>query len=300
MAEQNNSLPSSAINQIVFPVSFAIMSIITTIGNLLVIAAVYKNPHKELRTVSNYLVVNLAVADLIVGLIVQPIIISQHFAYDLKLSIAASLLSQFALTASSVTILFLTIERYIVLEMPLRREKLFSGVALKIYICLIWFYALILSLLNIPLWGLGCYYSFFLNTAIELQLLLMLGLYVRMFVIIRNFNKVILAQGAQQPLIQPGPAYITARAREHKFAKAIFPFVGTFALCYLPWTVTRTVLIWRSWPIDYTDNFSKCLLLLLYLNSALNPILYTLIMPSFRQTVKKIFYDFKLRFTQIF
>ena len=143
-------------------------------------------------------------------------------------------------------------------------------------------------------------YSFFLVTAGEVQLLFMLGLYVRMFVIIRNFNKAILAQGAQQPLIQPGPAYITARAREHKFAKAIFLFVGTFALCYLPWNVTQTVRMWRFWPIDITDNVSQCFILLLYLNPALNPILYTLIMPSFRQTVKKIFYDFKLRCTQIF
>ena len=299
MAEQNNSLPSSAINQIVFPVSFAIMSIITTIGNLLVIAAVYKNLHKELRTVSNYLVVNLAVADLIVGLILEPIIISLHWTHDLKLSIAAFLLSQFAVTASSVTILFLTIERYIVLEMPMPRKKLFSGVAVKIYICLIWFCALILSLLHIPFRELRSY-SFFLVTAGEVQLLFMLGLYVRMFVIIRNFNKAILAQGAQQPLIQPGPAYITARTREHKFAKAIFLFVGTFALCCLPWNVTQTVRMWRSWPIDITDNVSQCFILLLYLNSALNPILYTLIMPSFRQTVKKIFYDFKLRCTQIF
>ena len=299
MAEQNNSLSFSVINQIVFPVSIAIMSIITTIGNLLVIAAVYKNPYKELRTVSNYLVVNLAVADLIVGLIVEPIEIILHWIHDLKLFIAATLFSLFAVAASSQTILFLTIERYIALEMPLRRKKLFSGVAVKIYICLIWFYALILSLLYIPFRELRSY-SFFLNTDIEVKVLFILGLYVRMFVIIRNFNKAILAQGAQQPLIQPGSAYITARAREHKFAKAIFLFVGTIALCYLPLGVTQTVRTWRFWPIDITDNVSQCLILLVFLNSALNPILYTLIMPSFRQTVKKIFYDFKLRCTQIF
>ena len=299
MAEQNNSLSSSVINQIPFPVPLAIMSIITTIGNLLVIAAAYKNPHKELRTVSNYLVVNLAVADLIIGLIVEPIGIILHWADDLKLFIAGSLLFQFAWTASSLTILFLTIERYIVLEMPLQREKLFRGVAVKIYICLIWLCGLILSLLHIPFWQQSSY-SFFVATAGEVQVLIMLGLKVRMFVIICNFNKVILAQGAQQPLIQPGPAYITARAREHKFAKAIFLFVGTFALCYLPWTVTQTVRIWRFWPINNIDNVGQYLILLVFLNFALNPILYTLIMPGFRQAVKKIFYDFKLRCTRIF
>ena len=45
-----------------------VLALITSIGNFMVVYTVYKDPYRELRTISNYLVVNLAAADLIVGL----------------------------------------------------------------------------------------------------------------------------------------------------------------------------------------------------------------------------------------
>lgn len=282
------------------------LAVITSVGNLLVVVAVYKDPCRELRTISNYFVVNLAVADLITGLITEPIWALQHWVKENRgnYTIAANVLLALAVEASCLTVLFLTIERYIVLEKPLQRGTLFNGVAVKIYIFLIWLTALAISSLMIPFWNNSFelkVYNLFRFPGIGFFLLfLMFILYIRMFIIIRKFNKAILAQGIHRTLVQPDQAFITARKREQKVAKAIFLFFGTFALCWLPSVVTETIK-YSGTPIS--EHICRGTLFLGLLNSAVNPVLYTFRMPSFRRAVERMFDDFRsacaLRFCNI-
>ena len=270
-----------------------VLAVITTAGNLLVIVAFYKDPLRELRTTANYLLVNLAVADLIMGLVVEPMWALQYCVKENDLnkssySKAVNVILVLAVQASNLTVLSLTIERYIVLERPLQREAVFSGSAVKISISLIWLTASVISALMIPFWK-QWGYTLFLFTGIGVFLLfIMLGLNIRMFIIIRKFNKSLLAQGAQPTLIQPEQAYITARKREQQVAKAIFLFYGTFALCWLPSVVIYTIN-YCGHKID--QHARRAVLLLGLFNSALNPVLYTFRMPSFRRAIKRMFDD---------
>ncbi|XP_020628640.1 beta-4C adrenergic receptor-like [Orbicella faveolata] len=277
------------------------LAVITTAGNLLVIVALYKDPFRELRTTANYLLVNLAVADLIMGLVVEPIWALQYWVKEngsnkSNYSIAVNVILVLAVEASNLTVLSLTIERYIVLERPLQREALFSGKAVKISIFLIWLTALVISSLIIPFRDQREYTLFLFAGMGVFLLLIMLGLYIRMFIIIRKFNKSLLAQGAQAALVQPGQAYITARKREQQVAKAIFLFYGTFALCWLPSVVVETIK-YREPKID--EHICRGLMFLGLFNSALNPVLYTFRMPSFWRAIKRMFNDFKVACRQI-
>lgn len=263
------------------------LALITTTGNLMVVITVYKDPYKELRTSSNFLVVNLAAADLIVGFIVEPLWALQYWVEtDKSYSIASYLLIVLSVDASCLTVMFLTIERYIVLERPLGRETIFTTLAIKIIIFLIWLTAVVISFLLIPFWK-RRWYNLFLFTGIGCFLLLfMFCLYFRMFLIIRRFNNTILAQGTRQRLIQPDEASVMARKREQEVAKAIFLFVGTFALCWLPFVVTETIQYTTTTKIS--AHVLRAVLFIGLLNSALNPILYTFRMHSFRRALRRI------------
>lgn len=269
-------------------IAFA-LAIITSICNLTVIIAVYKDPYRELRTISNFLVVNLAAADLIVGIIVEPLWALQYWVTaNRSYSISVSMLLVLSVDASCLTVLFLTIERYIALERPLRQGTSFNIVATKIYIFLIWITALVISCLVIPCWNLQAY-NLFLFTGIGCFLMMiMLCLYIRMFMIIRKFNRAVLAQGVQQRLVQPGEASLEARKREQELAKAIFLFVGIFALCWLPAVVTETVK-YSEPNMHISEDICRAVLFLGLFNSALNPIIYTFRMPSFRRAMARVF-----------
>ena len=56
-----------------------LITIVASVGNFLVILAVFLNPNKDLRSPFNYLVVNLSLADLVVGLITAPLGLAYHY-----------------------------------------------------------------------------------------------------------------------------------------------------------------------------------------------------------------------------
>lgn len=269
-----------------------LLALITSVGNLMVILVVYKDPLRELRTISNYLVVNLAAADLIIGIIVEPIWALQYWVNaNTAYTIAANMMLILSVDASCITVLFLTFERYVVLEMPLRRETLFNVTATKSYIFVIWITALVISSLVIPCWSppKSRWYSLFVISGIGCFLLLvMLCLYIRMFMIIRKFNNVALAQGDEQLLIHPRQACLQARRRELEVTKAIFLFVGVIALCWLPSIIAYTIK-YGNGRIHISEHVCRALLFLGLLNSALNPIVYSFRMSSFRRAIIEMF-----------
>ena len=304
MAEDNETLPPTNQEEKfngLFPLVIAIISIITIVVNLLVIVTLYKKPRTELRIVSNSLVLNLAIADLMMGLVGEPLWISLHWVdggvsmmltsdSPSTLCVTTRSVLVIAAIASRCTLFFLTVERYVALEMPLRREKLFGGMALKLYIFLIWLDGLVNALLiSFPFHTKAIRLIFFILPQFELVVIFVL--YVRMFIIIRKFNKILLANEVRQPLVQSGDAFKLARKREFSFAKNIFLLVGTFLLCYLPFSVTRVVEYFSDGV--RTSLFFQELLLILYVSKcALDPILYTFIIPGYRWRVKEMVYNF--------
>ena len=308
MAENNETLPSAP-KEGPFPPVIAIISIITIIGNLLVIVTLCKKPRSELRIVYNYLVLNLATADLMVGLVGEPLWISLYWVDDddgvslvmsnppSAFNITSRSVLVIAATASRCTLLFITLERYVALEMPLRREKLFSGIALKFYILLIWLYALVTTLLtsfhDIEAFRLVLY------PLAQFELVVIFVLYMRMFIIIRKFNEAQLANRVREPLIQTGHAYRLARKRECSLAKDMFFLVGAYVLCFLPLSITRSVECFASERVKITFNTAELLKIIYVSKCAIDPVLYTFIIRSYRWQVKRLFYKVTKAFAEI-
>lgn len=106
----------------------AIMEIIIfflgTIGNLFTIVAVLHS--KDLQYATNYLIVSLAVADLLVSTILVPMRASQHIAYQYDHTIpksfveVAGFVGRVNIIASISTLVCLSVDRYIALSRPLR------------------------------------------------------------------------------------------------------------------------------------------------------------------------------------
>lgn len=108
-----------------FTTTFSILFTILNIpGNFLVILAVIVDPYKNLRTPFNYLMANLAFADLIVGTVTDPISIYIHWKEGIRAplhlgEVRALHMSYFiSCTASVLSLATLAVERYLAIRNP--------------------------------------------------------------------------------------------------------------------------------------------------------------------------------------
>ena len=139
-----------------FTVNIA-FSLTATVGNLLVIAAVWKTP--ALQTPSNVLLCCLALTDLGVGVLAQPstaIYEIASFGKHVKVACIAGVVAESAAwTLSTITFLTITvisIEKYLALYLHLRYQELVTNSrVLKVFV-LLWPLVILLSLLRIWFW----------------------------------------------------------------------------------------------------------------------------------------------------
>lgn len=115
-------------------------------ANILVIAVVFK--YHYMRSVTNYFVVNLSVADLLVTTICMPVAVSQavslkwiHGEVMCKLSFY---LQGVAVAASVFTITAMSIDRYLAIRSPIAFRRVFNRKSTVFVIIALWVVALII------------------------------------------------------------------------------------------------------------------------------------------------------------
>ncbi|CAB3981423.1 histamine H2 receptor-like [Paramuricea clavata] len=166
--------------------SMAIVFILTNIpGNLLVILAVVLDPNKNLRTPFNWLVVNLAAADLIVGVIVQPLKVHFHIKEGLEKNHVPeeinliNMVYFISCTASVLSLTSLAIERYLAVTKPYTYRNKVTNKRIVLTIVIIWLISL--SLPNIYLnVGFFTYVFIFSNTFMAVGVIIICMTYTRM------------------------------------------------------------------------------------------------------------------------
>lgn len=142
-------------------------------GNLLVLLTIYKQP--RLHTISNYFIASLAVADIIVGLVLNPIWATRSAMNIWKdkepLTIASECLAAHTVVATSLNLCAVSIDRYLAVVKVFRYDTSLSERRCRIIICSIWLAACLallpraliqdrLDLQSLGLWGVQSPFSF--------------------------------------------------------------------------------------------------------------------------------------------
>lgn len=120
--------------------AMAFLSILTTLGNALVIHAI--RTEKRLQTVANYFICSLAVADLLIGLYVMPLSITYFVTgeWHLGLIVCQAWLSvdYVCSTASIFNLFILSLDRYWSIRYPLKYLRTRTVKRASIMITLVW------------------------------------------------------------------------------------------------------------------------------------------------------------------
>ena len=258
-----------------------ILILLTIFGNSIVCASFYT--FRDLRTICNYFIISLALSDILVAilgmpfwLVLQLTDLENQKAITDKLYLFWQCMDIFFCTASIMNLAAVSADRHVAITAPYSYPHVMTPVKAILVICGAWIYALIVSSLRIldKKWPAPGGYQYFVVTAsFVLPLFFMIAMYTRIYIVARRHAR----------RIGRNKNYTT----DVKAAKTIAVVIGVFAACWAPYFVS---------VIGYIKNHHffpiiiyKCVKWLKYLNSCLNPILYTCLNKTYRRAFKRLF-----------
>ena len=262
-----------------------LLALVTIPGNLIVCIAVLKDPFRSLKTPFTFFVVNLAVADLVVGAVIEPLSALTHFREGFSLEIrlfvvpmhmsyfiscTASVLNLAALTAVAFAAISYSCDCHSGVNLvgfSLAAVHLLQGRCFKVRLC-------------VCQHGCGSYFGHF-------------SLHLR-----SNFTSNARAQVSQWDTMRQSSqsednrARIRAASVEKNIIQAFMVMLGFFLCCYIPSCIIIYIMNLCSSCNCTTIRFFRDLQFIFVLSSsALNPFVEP-VRPSLLKVVKrKINYD---------
>jgi hypothetical protein len=131
------------------------IALMATAGNLLIIVAVLWN--KRIRSVANFLFLNLAVADFFQGFVSIPLRLAEQLNHsDTKPLIPCLVVIPLTILfygASNINLTIISLDRFVALYRPMHYKNIVTPCKVVIVITISWGVALLLALLPVMGWG---------------------------------------------------------------------------------------------------------------------------------------------------
>nr|XP_043875601.1 trace amine-associated receptor 13c-like isoform X1 [Solea senegalensis]XP_043875653.1 trace amine-associated receptor 13c-like isoform X1 [Solea senegalensis] len=277
------------------------ITILTVILNLLVIISI--SHFKQLHTTTNLLLLSLAVADFLVGLLQMPLLLLNNEGCWLLGDILCVVHYFFAGLVVSVSVgcmVLISVDRYIAICNPMFYTTRVTLTRVKLCVCLCWIFSVVhcswilRDVLKQPDMYNTCYGSCvvvigFAEGLVDIiatflgPILIISVLYLRVFVVavsqaraMRSHIAVVTVERSQT---------VKAIKSEIKAARTLGIVLVVFLLCSCPYhcfaIAAEAALLGASYSI--------IMIWLVYLNSTFNPVIYVFFYPWVRKTIKHIF-----------
>lgn len=243
-------------------------------GNSLTLSAILRNP--SLRSPSNIFMCSLAISDLLVGIIVQPVYIAYELKQEPPLTFAINVLFSFTGVVSLCTMTAISVDRFMALQFHLRYQCLMTEKRAMYTSLSLWLFGILSSF--VTLWNKTIMFAF-LAVGIAICIFISTFSYTRIYLIVRQHQFQIRAQ--QQVLRVPMNVVRTKRS-----AISTFIYYICMILCYTPMFSFMSVVAIRPslsglmvWKVGNTFVF---------MNSSINPILFCWRVRELRRAVLKL------------
>ncbi|XP_074606373.1 neuromedin-U receptor 2-like [Acropora palmata] len=261
------------------------------IGNVLVIRIVHKTP--DMHSVTNYLLVNLAVSDLMTILMIWPWMVctTNGFVKDIGNYCWMSVFGYIKIVVSSVTLTVLAVERYHALLKPLRSRLRLTKDKVKKTIAAIWIFGGLTSLPSVFLnykesknfctvWNQAFFFPF---SAIVI--------YIPSVVFVFCYGNLIKGLYFDKTICSMDAEIQRDRATEKKKLVVTFLLVTVnFLAGYGPMVVFQSLSLTGAIRQNIVNNVEAILLFLFFCSSCLNPVLYAFRSTNFQQGFKRIIF----------
>ncbi|KAL9960210.1 hypothetical protein ACROYT_G033637 [Oculina patagonica] len=298
----------STLQTTAFTVLYCIAILMALIGNVLLIFIVKRKP--DARTLTGFLFVNMAVADLLVTFTVMPISLAWLYTDGGKW-LPVKILSDVTCTlvyyiffvtiaASIFSLTLMSVDRYLGVVFPLRRFPRFRGA--KVLTVLIWLSSMIFAIPAAVTWeiydaykpfglyicgpnflllgefGMKWFYMYLFLLMYLIPLIVMSSLYILIgrALWLRNVPGRQFTNGGEQ----------RNEMTKRKVVRTLIIITAVFAFCWLPTQCYHLILAFRPDIHDTAPLYVQSLCFWLgHANSAINPWLYMMLSDSFRKSL---------------
>ncbi|XP_047673930.1 trace amine-associated receptor 13c-like [Tachysurus fulvidraco] len=291
---------SPAVYILLYVCSAAVV-LLTVCGNLLVIISVLH--FKQLHTPTNMLLLSLAVSDFLVGALVMPSILSwvieSCWIFGRDFCMCIMMTASFLMTLSVYHIVLIAVDRYLALSTPFLYMNKVSIRITRVVIffnwCVVVVYNLVLFYINGNFMSsvmcpgecflsLNIFWSVLdLIYSVIFPLSLIIILYARVFVIAKKHASAIRELNNHT---RPKTQKITSHSMksERKAAKVLGILVSVFLVCLLPYFICSLL----GYVIQLQSETIQKVMMVISLNSTINPVIYALFYSWFKRCIKII------------
>ena len=276
VTKDDKSLPESFI--IINCVLNVPLMLICILGNVLVLAAIIRTP--SICSPSMTMLCSLAVSDLLVGFIAQPLFIADELIKENFVLYRVSAMIGFSVCGVSLaTITLISIDRFLAVQYHMRYATLMHQSRVIFIIVIIWLFTFVCS--GFHVWNKFLHH---LLSAIYVAICLIISTccYIRIYLTVRHHRSQIRTQ--QQAVQCRCADNNTSVMRLKRSAVNTFLFYICMIVCYFPAYVLLTIfgLGYLEWATEWTITTT-----MVFMNSCINPILYCWRLRELRVAVVK-------------
>ena len=255
-----------------------LVSVTAFLGNTLVLVALHKET--SLHPPSKLLYRNLAITDLCVGIIAEPVnvaysmsVLNEFCVYMQQISFITS---GIFCSISLLTITAISVDRLLALLLGLRYRQVVTFKRTFAFLVAFWVYSIIGTLSS---FGNPLIHKLVMYGTLTLCLLTLIFSYTKIFFTLRH-NQV----QVQDHLSQGQPNQIMNMTRYKRAVSSAFWVTATSVVCYLPFAIMKAVT--HETDVTLLITWQFVVTTLVFLNSSLNPLLYCWKIREVRQAVK--------------
>lgn len=261
---------------------YTVIALVAVFGNLMVVTAFFIND--KLRTVTNYFVLGLAAADILVGAISVPLwmYILNYYADQKKMESFDDLnelytaLDSFAGISSILHLMAISMERYFCVGWAVKHRNTKKYVY-YIALFLVWFISALAASVKLMIPD--------IKAGDRVLLTFVVFFLLPMTIIVVSYAaiwKIAMTRMNNNPSKR-------SLKREIRTATTIAFVIGFFLIAWTPFFITLVVNVYCP-PVTCPFNWSALIFykFLHYSNSSINPIVYGVRIPEFRKTFKFI------------
>ncbi len=256
------------------------LMLLTIMGNAMILAAIIRTP--SIRSPSMIMLCSLAVSDLLVGFITQPLHLANQLTKE-NVPFVSHLLVTMGHSVCGVSLLTMTaisVDRFLALHCHMRYVTLVTKSRVKYILVVIWLISFCVA--GLFFWK-NHVHSLLLSVGTAKCLVISTFSYIKMYQIVRRHQ---LQIRAQQQAVQRSNSENNNQVMElKKSAMNTFMFYIVLLICYFPAYIVVTLqgVTRKTLPPEWICFASICV----FMSSSINPFLYCWRLRELRTAVVK-------------